>query len=279
MRIGILFMLVLAVVQGLTEFLPVSSSGHLVLAEALLGVRERGAGMLFEVAVHIGTLCAILLVYRERVRSLIAALCGWVVVGFRAPEKGRREVVYAGYIVVASIPAAAAGLLLRDTVARAFDSPAITSVMLIATGCFLLLSRRREADGDITFHVALLVGAAQAVAILPGCSRSGWTITTALLLGVGFRKGAEFSFLLSVPAIIGALVLETVMHPAPLTAGAVPKLIAAVSVAFLSGWIALRLLLGVLARGRLHRFAYYLIPAGFIALLYFTLTRYWPPGG
>ncbi len=273
MQIGILFILILAVIQGLTEFLPVSSSGHLVLAEALFGVREGGAGVIFEVAVHFGTLGAILLVYRRRVRSICAALTGWITTGFRASDERRGDIVYAGFIIVASIPAAAAGIFFHDVIAGTFDSPAITAILLVVTGCFLLLSRLGRTGGALTWHTALLVGLAQAVAILPGCSRSGWTITTALLLGIGFEKGAEFSFLLSVPAIIGALCLEIVRSPGSLGTGSVPGLIVAVVVAFLSGWIALRLLLGVLARGRLHRFAYYLIPAGSIALLYFTLAR------
>lgn len=273
MKIGILSILVLAVIQGLTEFLPVSSSGHLVLAEALLGVRDEGAGVLFEVAVHVGTLGAVLLVYRRRVRSICAALARWIATGFRPPAGTRGEVVYAGYILAASVPAAIAGILLHDTIARAFDAPALTAFFLIVTGCFLLLSRRERPGGAITWRTALLIGVAQAVAILPGCSRSGWTITTALLVGIGFREGAEFSFLLSVPAIIGALLLELVTGPATPGEGAGFSLVFAAAVAFLSGWMALRLLLGVLARRRLYRFAFYLIPAGSLALIYFTTAR------
>ena len=270
MMSGILIALLLAVIQGLTEFLPVSSSGHLVLAEALLDVREEGAGVIFEVAVHVGTLGAILIVYRRRVRSLCSALVRWIVSGFSVAERGREEIVYIGYILVASIPAAAAGIFLHDEITVLFDSPVITSLLLVATGCFLLLSRRGGTGGVLTWPTALLIGVAQAIAILPGCSRSGWTITTALLLGLGFRAGAEFSFLLSVPAIVGALFLEIASNPVAVTAGSVPGLVVAMVTAFLSGWIALRLLLGVLAGGHLHRFAYYLIPAGLVALLYFT---------
>ena len=114
MRTGILITLLLAVIQGLTEFLPVSSSGHLVLVEALLGAREKGAGVIFEVAVHGGTLGAILLVYRRRVRSICGALTRWIMSGFHVTERGREEIVYAGYIIVASIPAAAAGIFLNE---------------------------------------------------------------------------------------------------------------------------------------------------------------------
>lgn len=265
-------MLVLAVIQGLTEFLPVSSSGHLVLAEALLGGRETGAGVMFEVAVHVGTLCAILLVYRKRVVSICAALVSCAA-RLRVPDERRDDIAYAGFIIIASVPAAAAGIFLHDAVAGLFDSPAVTSILLVVTGCFLLLSRRRRTGGTLAWRTALIVGVAQAIAILPGVSRSGWTITTALLLGIGFGTGAEFSFLLSVPAIIGALLLEVARSPESMTVGSVPHIILAMAVAFLSGWIALRLLLGVLARERMHRFAYYLIPVGSIAFLYFTLVR------
>jgi undecaprenyl-diphosphatase len=241
-----------------------------VIAEALLGAREEGAGVIFEVAVHVGTLGAILLVYRRRVRSIAVALARWIASGFRMPERGADEIVYSGHIVVASIPAAAAGIVLREKITVLFDSPIVASLLLVVTGCYLLLSRRGRSGGSLTWSIALLIGVAQAIAILPGCSRSGWTITTALLLGLGFKKGAEFSFLLSVPAIIGALALEIARNPGSVTSGALPGLVIAMVTAFLSGWIALRLLLGVLEGGHLHRFAYYLVPAGLAALLYFT---------
>lgn len=272
MQIGIHIILLLAVVQGLTEFLPVSSSGHLVLVETLFGVRGESAGLIFEVAVHVGTLGAIILVYRRRIVSICGALAGCITGGFRIAQGSRDEVTYVGRIIVASIPAACVGLLLHEEVAGIFDSPGITSLLLVFTGCFLLLSRFRKVGGGLTWTAAFLIGVAQAVAVLPGCSRSGWTITTALLLGLGFEESAEFSFLLSIPAIIGALLLEIVKKPEVIDAGSAFGLIIGAVTAFCAGWIALRLLLGVLVKGNFHTFSYYLIPVGLIASLYFMLA-------
>jgi undecaprenyl-diphosphatase len=272
MQIGIHIVLLLAVIQGLTEFLPVSSSGHLVLVETLFGVRRESAGLIFEVAVHVGTLGAIMLVYRRRVVSICGALAGCIAGGFRIAEENRDEVTYTGRIIVASIPAACVGLFLHDEIADMFDSPAFTSLLLVFTGCFLLLSRLRRAGGGLTWTAAFLIGVAQAVAVLPGCSRSGWTITTALLLGLGFEKSAEFSFLLSIPAILGALLLEIVKNPGVVVAGSAFGLIIGAVTAFCAGWIALRLLLNVLVKGNFHTFSYYLIPVGLIALLYFMMA-------
>ncbi len=272
MQIGIHIVLLLAIIQGLTEFLPVSSSGHLVLAETLFGVRRESAGLIFEVAVHAGTLGAIMLVYRRRIASICGAFAGCVASGFRIAGGNRDEMTFAGRIIVASIPAACVGLFLHGEVAGVFDSPAITSVLLAVTGCYLLLSRRRKTGGALTWTAAFLIGIAQAVAVLPGCSRSGWTITTALLLGLGFEESAEFSFLLSIPAILGALLIEVVKRPSVIAAGSAFGLFIGAVTAFCAGWVALRLLLNVLKRGNFHAFSYYLIPVGLIALLYFVIT-------
>ena len=118
---------------------------------------------------------------------------------------------------------------------------------------------------------ALLVGVAQAVAILPGCSRSGWTITAGLLLGLGFGRAAEFSFLISIPAILGALALEIWKNPITASRGEIVPLLIGALAAFIAGWFALRLLLRILRAGSLHRFSYYLAALGAAAFVFFTL--------
>jgi undecaprenyl-diphosphatase len=273
MAIGIAIIILLAVIQGLTEFLPVSSSGHLVLAENLLGVRGSGGGtsVLFEVAVHIGTLGAILLVYRRAIRNLLAGLVALVRAGFTAADEGREEVMFAGWILLGSLPAAVVGLFLHDRITAVFNSPRATAVLLAVTGLVLLTSRIRTGERTLCWWIVLLIGAAQAVAILPGCSRSGWTITVALIAGLRFERAAEFSFLLSIPAIVGALALELVRGGAAPGGSVLLDLGIAAAIAFVSGWAALRLLLRVLRVGALHRFAYYLIPLGAVAFIYFTV--------
>ena len=272
MTMSIWIVILLAVVQGLTEFFPVSSSGHLVLLEALFGTRgDASAGsVLFEVAVHVGTLGAIVVFYRKKLRALLDAKLAVLSSGSEGYEAHREEVRYIGYILVGTIPAVLVGVLLRDEIARAFDAPALASSFLVATAAYLLLGRRRAVSRTLSWRTALVIGAAQAIAILPGISRSGWTITTALILGLGFAEAAEFSFLLSIPAILGALVLEIAAEPPAMTAEAVLPLVVGAVAAFLSGWFALRLLIGILTRGAFHRFAYYLFPVGIAAFFYFA---------
>ncbi|MBN1885005.1 MAG: undecaprenyl-diphosphate phosphatase [Candidatus Krumholzibacteriota bacterium] len=258
--------ILLALIQGLTEFLPVSSSGHLVLAEALLGLRGgQAGGVLFEVAVHAGTLGAVIVVYRRKIGAICSGLAGKV-------EEARRGAMgYVGLIVLGSVPAGLVGVFLHDRVTGLFDEPAVAAALLAATGLFLLFSRNRRGSRPIGPREAVLIGIAQAAAILPGLSRSGLTITTALLLGAGHAEAAEFSFLLSVPAILGALLLETAGGAGPAGPGALATLAIAAAAAFLSGWGALRLLIGLLRRDRMHRFAWYLLPASAAALAWLGL--------
>jgi undecaprenyl-diphosphatase len=271
MSMSLWIVILLAIVQGLTEFFPVSSSGHLVIFEALFGTRRGGAqtGIMFEVAVHIGTLGAVLVFYRARVIRLCSALAAAIFGGRGGYARSRRELRYIGLIVLGTIPAAFVGALFNDRIEATFGSPGLSALFLIATGIYLLMTRNRAVRGSIGWRAALVIGAAQALAILPGVSRSGWTIATALILGVGFAEAAEYSFMLSIPAILGALVLTLAKEPGALNAGSIAPLAIGAAAALLAGLVALRLLIGILNRGAVHRFAYYLLPAGIAAIVYF----------
>jgi undecaprenyl-diphosphatase len=271
MSMSLWIVVLLAVVQGLTEFFPVSSSGHLVILEALFGTRRGGAqsGIMFEIAVHIGTLGAVIVFYRARVMHLCRAFLAAVFTGKSGYDRYRDEMRYVGLIVLGTIPAAIVGALFNDRVEATFGSPGLSALFLVATGIFLLMTRNRAARGGIGWRTALAIGAAQAIAILPGVSRSGWTIATALILGVGFAEAAEYSFMLSIPAILGALVMTLAQEPGALNAGSITPLAIGAAAALLAGLVALRLLIGILNRGAFHRFAYYLLPAGLAALVYF----------
>jgi undecaprenyl-diphosphatase len=271
MSVSIWTVLVLAVVQGLTEFFPVSSSGHLVILEALFGTRRggAGAGLIFEIAVHIGTLGAVIIFYRRKVLLLCRALVASVFSWRKGYDEHRSEMRYIGLVILGTIPAGVVGVLLHDQVEATFDSPGLSALLLVATGLYLLLTKMRGVRGGLVWQSALIIGIAQAIAILPGCSRSGWTIATGLLLGVGFVEAAEYSFLLSIPAILGALVLTLVKEPPDLNAGTLAPLVIGAAAAFLAGLVALKLLIGILSRGAFHRFAYYLLPVGIAAFVYF----------
>ncbi len=252
----------LGLLQGLTEFFPVSSSGHLVLAEALLGVNPPGVS--FEVLVHLATLVSVLVAYRRRVGRLIAG----------AARGERRELRYLGMLALASVPAAIAGLTLSQAVARVFDLPLVAAVSLLVTGAVVYATRWLVGGAqrpDPGWGGSLAVGAAQALALLPGISRSGFTVTTALWAGTRREVAAEFSFLLSVPAILGASALELPALLSPDTRlDALPLAAAALS-AFGAGLVAILLFVRWLEGGRFHRFAYYCWAAGG-AYIVFALT-------
>jgi undecaprenyl-diphosphatase len=192
--------LILGIIQGATEFLPVSSSGHLVMGQILMGVEL--PGVWFEVAVHLATLVSILLVYRSRVAALA-----------RGAVQGERSAWgYLGLIVLATIPAGLAGVFLEDRISALFDDPRVTGVALLATGLLLLSSRRPLQRGafesSMTLRLALVMGLTQAFAIIPGISRSGSTVVAGLWAGAEPDQAAEFSFLMAIPAIGGAAVLK-----------------------------------------------------------------------
>jgi undecaprenyl-diphosphatase len=195
---------ILAVLQGITEFLPVSSSGHLAAAQILWPSMKYPGGEAFEVALHVGTTVAVVAYYRDVLLRLAREWrSGATTEGLTTPQ-------WAGYIVAASIPTAAIGLGFEDTIHAAFDSLGLIALCFAATGAVLMSTRLvARGTGNLTLPVALAIGVIQGAAIFPGVSRSGVTISLALLLGIASRQAVTFSFLLSVPAILGAAALTT----------------------------------------------------------------------
>ncbi|MFH1501899.1 MAG: undecaprenyl-diphosphate phosphatase [Candidatus Eisenbacteria bacterium] len=254
--------LALGVLQGLTEFLPVSSSGHLALAEYLLGVRS--PGVTFEVFVHFGTALAVLVYFRARIVDVVRA------VALRAArrEHDRSDATLGLLLLLGTVPAALVGLVLEGRVEAAFGSPVLVSVLLIVTGVILWLTRRIP-EGTRTrggVRDALLIGLAQAAAILPGISRSGSTISAGLRLGLTRGAAAEFAFLLSLPVILGATAMSV---GDALGAGSREGAAVAVGTlaAFGSALPAIAVLMRVVKAGTFHRFAYYCWTAGLLALV------------
>lgn len=196
----ILDALILGAIQGAAEFFPISSSGHLVMAQALMGISL--PGITFEIVVHLATLLSVLVVYRERILGLArGALVR------REAEAWR----YIGLLVVATLPVAVVGLAFGDPIEAAFESPVTVGVALLFTGTVLFSSRwalGRAPAGVIGLRIALLIGLAQCLALVPGVSRAGSTVVAALWLGVAPLEAAAFSFLLSIPAIAGAAILQ-----------------------------------------------------------------------
>ena len=259
----------LGFLQGATEFLPVSSSGHLVMGQILLGLEV--PGMALEVALHFATLLSVLVVYRARVGALLAGVL----------RRDREQLRYAGLLVLASVPAAIAGVGFGDFFASLFDRAAVTGVALLVTGCVVWTARAalaREPAGRLGVGSALIVGLAQAAAIVPGISRSGATVVAALWRGVDPREAAAFSFLMSVPAVGGAALLKVpglvagpggggaVGGAAGVDAVSMAVLGVAAVVACVTGVAAIRAFRAMLASRSLHRFAPYLWAVGAIFL-------------
>jgi len=250
--------LLLGILQGLTEFLPVSSSGHLVIAQWLLAA-ELGGGIVFEVAVHVATMLAILLFYRRRVGELAIG----------AISASGDALRYIGKLFLGTVPAVAVALLARDWIETQFESPGVAGLCLLATGLIVWSTRYTLGRGESvepTWTGAFLIGCAQAVAILPGISRSGSTVGIALALGLSPLAAAEFSFLLGVIAIAGAGVLLI-----PELSGITGSLLQAIGFggasALVSGLFALWLFVWFLRAQRFYLFAWYAWIAGAATLI------------
>jgi undecaprenyl-diphosphatase len=245
--------LLLGVVQGLTEFFPVSSSGHLVIFQTLLGVESEG-GLVFEITLHVATLLAIVIFYRHRILDLLLGMLK------RDPEAWS----YVAKLAVGTLPVVVVGLTMRDWIAAQFVRPGLVAVAMLVTGAILMSTRRTMPSAtltDPTWRMALLVGCGQAIAILPGISRSGTTVATALALGLAPRVAAEFSFLLGIIAIAGAAVLML-----PDLQGVSPGMLRALGVgslaALVSGIAAIWAFVRMLERQTFHLFAWYAFAVG-----------------
>jgi undecaprenyl-diphosphatase len=256
----------LGVLQGLTEFLPVSSSGHLALAESFFDVP--GGGVALAVLLHAGTLLAIAIVFRAGIVELLDGVRLAPRCFGRPPAEWPARSALVAKIVVATVPGALVGLFLEERIESAFASPEIVAGLLLVTGTFLFATRRAgRGSADVGWSAALLVGCAQAFAILPGISRSGATISAALFLGIARPRAAEFSFLAAIPLILGSVVLEIPDLAAASEGGAGPALAAGFAASFLVGWVSLVWLVRLVRRGRLHWFAPYCWAAGVAAFV------------
>jgi len=258
----------LGVLQGLTEFLPVSSSGHVSMGAFLWGVPDMPLSMV--IVVHAGTLLATLLVVGRDVGQLTVRTAQGITkpAEYLKTDEGR---IVAG-VVVATIPTAIIGLSIKDLVEHWARSPTFIACCFLVTAV-VLWTTRRSGGGDktsLTLLAYTLIGLAQGIAVLPGISRSGMTIAAAMALGMKPGEAFRFSFLLSLPAVLGAVVLE-LRDPTVLASLGSAALIAG-TVAAVIGWGCLLLLRRLVDGGRLYLFSFYLVPVG-LGLLIWDLTR------
>jgi len=252
--------IILGIVQGLTEFLPISSSGHLVLFQSIL--EERTVPLLFDISLHLGTLFAILLYFLKDIKALIFSGLRLLKRRGKAADSYDEKMVI--WILVSNIPTAFIGLFFKDHIEKIFVSLEATGVMLIITGLFLAMNLFFKEGyahrNDMGIARAFIIGIAQGVALVPGISRSGITIISALALGLKRELSGRFSFLISIPAIIGAMGLEIFQEGV----SQIPFIILFLGfmVSLAVGIFSLRILMWILKRGSLHIFSPYCILLG-----------------
>jgi undecaprenyl-diphosphatase len=246
--------ILLGIVQGLTEFLPVSSSGHLVILKHWLNFQSTGVVM--EVTLHFATLLAIIIFFRKKILD------------YATKEKTL-------IIIVGTIPIALIGILFKDEIELLFNNYLLVTVTFSLTGLILFLSRNsKENKEELDLKTAFIIGIAQALALTPGISRSGFTVATALLLGVTRKKAFEFSFILAIPALLGAFILNipdilgTNIEALSLIPGALA--------AFLSGLLALWVFYKLIIKRDLYLFSYYLWVASGVSFFLFLFYQILP---
>lgn len=261
--------ILLGIVQGATEFLPVSSSGHLVLASSLLGFSEQG--IVFDVLLHLGTLVSVLVVFRKDLLAMLQA--PFQLFSGTISSHQRTYLLWDLYVIVATVPAVIVGLTCKDQIEKLFTSVTVVCFMLIVTGLMMVGSRFLPERGARVNGVrAFFIGCGQAFAIVPGISRSGTTIFIGMLFGINRQTAARFSFIMSIPAIFGAAVLnlgEVVQHP-PGTSELLLMVLGTVAAA-ITGYLAIILLLDVIKKNRLPWFGYYCLTIAAAGLIFLYL--------
>jgi undecaprenyl-diphosphatase len=261
--------ILLAVTQGLTEFLPVSSSAHLILAPMVFGFRDQG--LAFDVAVHLGSLVAVMVYFRQRATALFFAFLGqWT----KTPTTATEDVRLANAIIVATLPVIIAGLLLKGAVETDLRSPLVIAWATIGFGMALFVAdrwgRRTGKLDDLSLRHALIIGLFQALALIPGTSRSGITMTAALLLGYRRKDAAEFSFLLAIPTILMSVALtalDLVRDPARVDWF---TLLGGTLLSFIAAYLCIRLFLALVERVGMTPFVIYRLLLGAFLLWVFA---------
>lgn len=253
--------LILGIVQGLTEFLPVSSSGHLEIGKALMGDTSLPEeSLMFTVVVHAATALSTVVIYRKDILDILKGLFTF---------KWNEETRFSVNIIISMIPAALVGVFFEDFIDSLFSGQVLlVGFMLILTGLLLFLADRAKDTGKgVTPGNAALIGIAQAIAILPGISRSGATISTSVLLGIDRSKAARFSFLMVVPLILGKIAKDLLSDDLVLSGQNNAPLIIGFVAAFVTGLFACQAMIAIVRKSKLQYFAYYCFVVGTIAIL------------
>ena len=254
--------IILGIIQGLTEFLPVSSSGHLELGKAILGSDDIGEqSLVFTVVLHFATALSTIVVFRKDILEILRGLLQF---------KWNEEFKFSLKIVLSMIPAVIVGVLFEDELEALFGgSIVLVGFMLLITGLLLFLAdRAKDTTKTVSNNNALIIGLSQAIAMLPGISRSGATISTSVLLGIDKAKAARFSFLMVIPLIFGKIAKDVLDAKITLDSDQIVPLSAGFIAAFLSGLVACTWMIALVKKSKLSYFAIYCFIVGIIAIAY-----------
>ena len=252
----ILEAIILGIVQGVTEWLPVSSSGHLVLVQHFLKIEQP---LIFDLFLHLGSLIVVFFVFRNDLKKLILGIL----------RKEKVYLQYLSYLILATIPIGLVGFFFKDIVEAAFGNIKVVGYSFLFTALIVFLSKYpQQKEKSLTWKSGLIIGLGQAIAILPGVSRSGTTISTALMQGIKQEEAARFSFLLFIPAILGATVLE-LTSITPSSIENVPAIMAGVITTMIVGFFSLKLLLRIVHHQRFSSFAWYCLGLGILIIIFF----------
>ncbi len=257
---------ILGIVQGVTEFLPISSSGHLVIGSEILGYREQG--IVFEVFLHLGTLFSVMIVFRKELLAMIKAPLKMMNQAVDAETK--KYFLWDIYVILATLPAVVVALNFKDQIEQFFDNLLLVYVFLAITGVMMIFSRKMvDRSNTLNGWRSFLLGCAQALAIMPGLSRSGTTIFAGMAMGMNRVTVAKFSFIMSIPAILGAVVLQSseIYHNPP-TLGALQGIGLGTVFSAVSGYFAIKLLLDLVRKNRLQWFGYYCLLVSFTGFIF-----------
>lgn len=266
----------LGLIQGISEFLPISSSGHLVVVQSL--IKEfHSPGLVFDLVLHAGTLMAVIAYYWKDLLWLIKGAVGCL--PGKEIEEARKLI---WMLIIGTIPAAVFGVIAEDALAKLFENPRSTSVFLCGTGLILLcgewlhkrMEDREDPSSEKPIKNAFLVGLAQALALFPGVSRSGSTMAAGLAVGWNRQRAARFSFLLMIPVVAGAVILKIPDLPVMLRTGSVNgnELVIGFATAAISGYLSIAVLLKLIRRYSFKIFGVYCMAVGIISLIFFTVS-------
>ncbi len=261
--------ILLGILQGFTEFLPISSSGHLALAQAAFGYEK--SGLAFEVFLHFGTVLSVIVAFRKDIASIISALFQGIVKPSQWKDLWRTDEDFRlnWLILIGIIPAGIVGLAAENAVDQAFQNPLLVGFMLLVTGAILWSSHYTKPTGaKIGIGKSVLIGLAQALAVIPGISRSGTTITAGLWLKIKPEEAAKFSFYLAIPVILGASLIQFLdILKTSIPADQIWGLVFGTIASFLSGWVAIIFLMDLLRKGKFSWFAFYCAAIGIITIV------------